>query len=118
MIPIVDEFKLLIARYGKDNDDMRNCIKQFDIDICMKSNKTSVVSLENYADNTYLKKTDLRGYLDEAARENERREMESQKLKNEMLKFEENLNENFKTYCEVALTEKLEKYDSVVKCFS
>ena len=35
-----------------------------------------------------------------------------------MLKFEENLNENFKAYCEVALTEKLEKYDSVVKCFS
>lgn len=97
---------------------MRNCIKQFDIDICMKSNKTSVLSLEKYGDTTYLKKADLRGYMDESARENDRREQEAQKLKNEMLKFEENLNENFKTYCELALTEKLEKYDSVVKCFS
>ena len=56
--------------------------------------------------------------MDESARENDRREQEAQKLKNEMLKFEANLNENFKTYCELALTEKLEKYDSVVKCFS
>ena len=97
---------------------MRNCIKQFDIDICMKSNKTSVLSLEQYSDTTYLKKVDLRGYMDESARENDRREQEAQKLKNEMLKFEANLNENFKNYCELALTEKLEKYDSVVKCFS
>ena len=42
--------------------------------------------------------------MDEYKRENERREMEAQKLKNEMLKFEENLNDNFKTYCELALT--------------
>ena len=97
---------------------MRNCIKQFDIDICMKSNKTSVLSLEQYSDTTYLKKVDLRGYMDESARENDRREQEAQKLKNEMLKFEANLNENFKTYYELALIEKLEKYDSVVKCFS
>ena len=74
VVPIVDEFKILIAQYAKDNTDMRNCIKQFDIDICMKSNKTSVLSLEKYGDTTYLKKADLRGYMDESARENDRRE--------------------------------------------
>ena len=84
----------------------------------MKSNKTSIVSLENYSDNTFMKKTELQGYMDESKRENERREMEAQKLKNELLKIEGNIMENIETNCESVLTEKLDKYESVVKRFS
>ena len=57
--------------YEIDNLDMKNIVKQFDIDLCTKANKHMFLDFENLLETKYLKKVDIKDEVENVMKTNQ-----------------------------------------------
>lgn len=59
VVPSVAKNEELVSKFTIDNEDMMNCIKQFDIDLCTKANKSVIHTLEASLESVFIKRTEI-----------------------------------------------------------
>ena len=117
VFPIMEECKDLMRTLRKENNEQKECIRNFDASLCTKANKSGLVALEQSIHEGFVQNKDYLNLKQDLKEADLARERGAAKTKQDFIEFQAVIENEITLICQSVLKRKLLQYEGVAKQF-